>query len=424
MCGIGAYAQNVGIGTTTPTQKLDIKQGRLRFSGDPSAGNVQGIEFTKTDGVSLNGFLGKYNDSTIGFYGFTGFGWGMLFNNTNGNIGLQGNTNPRTPLSFSNASGNKLSIYDNGNGTYYGIGLQAARFQFYVPTAAQAFVFGTGSSASFVENMRINGDGKVGIGTNNPTQKLDVTGNINTTGTLYANGASVGGSVYLAGNLTGDGGAFISDNLEVGGDAKVSNNLEVDGDAVVTGTLKIKGGNPGTGKVLTSNATGTGSWETLNQANINSAFRAHEHVIVNNMVYGSIANKGVALKLNFRTFAYPLDDFDDAGAYNNITKRFVAPAAGTYHFDGNIEFGTNNSNNFNYATSNGTIYAFLRKNGYSGYTIVDKAVVTGQPIDQSFPFSCTLKLAAGEYLDVVLTQSVINSIRLGNGTVFSGYRLY
>lgn len=201
---IGTADAQVGIGTTTPAQKLDIKQGRLRFTGDPSPGSVaQGIEFTNQTGVVLNGFVGTYNDSTMGFYGFAGSGWSFLHNNKNGNVGLQGNSNPRSPLSFSNATGNKISIYDNGDGTQYGMGLQSSKLQLYTPSAAQDIVLGTGSSNAFTENMRIKGNGRVGIGTDAPSEKLEVNG-----------------------------------------------------------TVKITDGTQGDGKVLTSDANGKASWKT------------------------------------------------------------------------------------------------------------------------------------------------------------------
>ncbi len=199
---------NVGIGTGVPAQKLDIFKGRLRFSGDISANEVQGIEFTNGAGTALNGFIGKYNDSIMGFYGYTGGGWKTLFNNTNGNVGLQGNTNPRVPLSFSNGLGNKVSIFDNGDGTHYGMGLQSALFQLYVPSVNQDIVMGYGSSTAFTENMRIKGNGNVGIGTSGPTEKLQVNGNVK-----------------------------------------------------VSGTLQVQGGSPGAGKVLTSDANGNASWQ-------------------------------------------------------------------------------------------------------------------------------------------------------------------
>lgn len=86
---IGVVNAQVGIGTTTPAQKLDIKQGRMRFTGDPAPGSIaQGIEFTTRSGTGLNGFLGAYNDSIIGFYGFAGSGWSFLHNNKNGNVGI------------------------------------------------------------------------------------------------------------------------------------------------------------------------------------------------------------------------------------------------------------------------------------------------------------------------------------------------
>ncbi|OHA39927.1 MAG: hypothetical protein A3G59_01425 [Candidatus Taylorbacteria bacterium RIFCSPLOWO2_12_FULL_47_20] len=71
----------------------------------------------------------------------------------------------------------------------------------------------------------VTGDGKVGIGTSNPAQTLDVNGKTKTS------------------------------ELEVSRDVKVKEDLDVDG------TVTIRGGVPGPGKVLTSDGDGNASWQ-------------------------------------------------------------------------------------------------------------------------------------------------------------------
>ena len=72
-------AGNFGIGTTTPQTKLDIATGRLRFTGSAGANAPPGIEFTNASGNALSGFVGQYDDNTLGLYGFGGSGWGFLW---------------------------------------------------------------------------------------------------------------------------------------------------------------------------------------------------------------------------------------------------------------------------------------------------------------------------------------------------------
>lgn len=70
-------------------------------------------------------------------------------------------------------------------------------------TLPQAIIFGTGTNGAGSERMRITSAGKVGIGTSNPAFNLDISGNINITGSYFINGSaltplsSFGGTNYI-----------------------------------------------------------------------------------------------------------------------------------------------------------------------------------------------------------------------------------
>ncbi len=91
-----------------------------------------------------------------------------------GRVGVGGVT-PIFPLAFPNVLGDK-AVFWSHNQLLYGIGVQANLLQIYADTPSSSIAFGTGSSTTFAEAMRITGGGNVGIGTTNPGKTLDVNG--------------------------------------------------------------------------------------------------------------------------------------------------------------------------------------------------------------------------------------------------------
>ncbi len=348
-------AQNVGIGTTTPNQKLDIEKGRMRFTGNPSAGVSQGIEFTDPVGTTLNGFVGVYNDSITGMYGFLGSGWSFLHNNKNGNVGLQGNSNPRAPLSFAGTTGNKIALWGNADGAHYGMGIQGGQMQLYADVVRSDITFGYGKSSSFTENMRIKGNGMVGIGTATPDKPLTVKINGMGVSQESADGTS------KVGFFTHTNAAYVQTHnntnlnfstnnaasqmtLQVGtgnfGIGQTNPAAKLD----VAGTVKIADGTEGAGKVLTSNASGVASWQ-------NSAYGNTERFLFNLYMYDG--QPGMVFT------GYNLGTANTSYTAPNPFFSVSVGSTGLYHFDANCYVKM--SGNFS-STGDGKTVDFQVKN--------------------------------------------------------------
>ncbi len=216
-------AQNVGIGTTNPLAKLHIVTGLSGFPSTPLPGvTVEGssntyINFLTPNASESGVIFGRAADALSG---------GIVYNNNNNFNGLQFRTNgnqtrmvidnagnigigtltPSFPLSFSNISGDKISLWGN-SGAHYGLGIQSQTLQIHTDGAGSDIAFGYGSSALFTETMRIKGSGALAMNGNvgQPGQVLQTNGAnapatwVSATNALYNNtiGLSNGSSVTV-----------------------------------------------------------------------------------------------------------------------------------------------------------------------------------------------------------------------------------
>jgi hypothetical protein len=302
---IGAGVPNYATGQW-PSVTLDVNgdswiRGNIKVSGTRTLNNVvyapgPGKVLTSADSLGTvywatpssvpgSGGSSKWATSTNGTDIYNG--------NLSGNVGI-GTQTPTTKLAV---SGN--GVANNVGATVGGriqSGDSANTGGLWTNTANTQFIGdahdGTGGAANSMmmwvngqARLVVNPSGNVGIGTMNPTAKLDVVGNMKIgnyyfDGNGYSgtddgwlrllatdNGAYKGlavGSQYVSGNLTTIGSASITGDVGIG-TANPSTKLEVVGTVKATGlqatSLQITGGTgPLTGKVLTSDASGNASW--------------------------------------------------------------------------------------------------------------------------------------------------------------------
>lgn len=198
---------NVGIGTTSPSTKLHVQDGHLTVT-NPS--NNWQATFFKTSLTNAYLTLGA-TDTYAAIQGYSDGGGSrpLILQPVNGNVGI-GTTSPQNMLTIGTNNGTGYALSANSP-TAFGVNIITSQA---TPTNSAALWVRTtpDGGSNFKDLFRVQNNGKVGIGTTNPSTELHVTGRIAATDWIGAGceGACDAGNGYV---LLESDGRIITNNV-------------------------------------------------------------------------------------------------------------------------------------------------------------------------------------------------------------------
>ena len=293
---------NVGIGTTSPSTKLDVN-GTVRIrGGSPGAGKV----LTASDANGLATWADASGSNL----------WSELNSNVyynSGNVGI-GTDSPQGVLDVVTSTNGTVTgfpfYFKNTNAGGHGMLLEAGgplvdHESFSINNQAGTRLFS------------VRGNGNVGIGTTSPSRQFEVvnnvTGQVNDMISLRTTGAGGQGAllgvdtlnkfVYFKRNATNTYGMqFLQApgnpwmTLASGGNVGIGTTAP-DEKLHVEGNIKMVDGTQGANKVLTSDANGVGTWQAPSGGSLWSLNGSNAYYDTGNVNIGSATSPNPNIKL-------------------------------------------------------------------------------------------------------------------------------
>ncbi|MBN2543279.1 tail fiber domain-containing protein [bacterium] len=238
---------------------------------DPTVGALQGVPVSST--VPGSGQVLKYD----------GANWAPAADETGGSSGIGGGGNQNYVAKFTNAAGDQIGdshildddyvtvstdiriehdgqvgLYYDGSAGYwssiyvnavnstakpgYGYLREGALYGHTFLDVDNTWIVKTANGSGLFERFAVDSGGNVGIGTMNPSYKLQVEGTVSTHGLYMSDGASAGYVLTSdgSGNGTwqpGGGGGTVSTTVRLTGDGSVGNPLDIAQQGAVAGQV-------------------------------------------------------------------------------------------------------------------------------------------------------------------------------------------
>jgi len=202
------YNGNVGIGTTSPGEKLEVVGNIKSYSASNNYGVVAHGSFFAVGNHGGTFMLDLDNNGSADLVNIKKSGSSRFYITNAGNVGI-GTTSPTDKLDISSTTGSQLRLTRNAGTEYstlYSDSAGGLIISSYSGGSSNYQIFRINSS----EKLRIINNGNVGIGTTSPNAKLAVNGNLRVEGNTSGTSASFGGSGDFAIDAPGvSGGRFI-----------------------------------------------------------------------------------------------------------------------------------------------------------------------------------------------------------------------
>ncbi len=184
------------------------------------------------------------------------------------------------------------------------------------------------------------------------------------------------------------------------------------GAATFNGAVKISSGTPAAGEVLTSDAAGNATWAPPASPATNTAFRVF-----------SSTNAAIASSFTGTVLFSPASggsgSFNDGGNFTAASNAYKVPANGVYQFSAVVGLsGT--------AVSDGYVDIRLKTSVTANWPSVSFNTLAGEALPGTVAISFIMKLSANELVTVELYNASGGSItpQSNVSTQFSGSRLY